>query len=108
MGQIDSSADNAFYNVFLNTDDSATDNAVDNAVNNAVDANFELFVLNSRIIQDIMASEDPLFDRYVPMAYTALWPLQLLELTRAQTIKILPLVRLTLYSSLSGHCLYSL
>jgi hypothetical protein len=43
-----------------------------------------------------MASEDPLFDRYVPMAYTALWPLQLLELTRAQTIKILLLVLLLL------------
>jgi hypothetical protein len=43
-----------------------------------------------------MASEDPLFNRYVPMAYTALWPLQLLELTRAQTIKILLLVLLLL------------
>jgi hypothetical protein len=46
-----------------------------------------------------MASEDPLFDRYVPMAYTALWPLQLLELTRAQTIKILLLVLLLLVLS---------
>jgi hypothetical protein len=36
-----------------------------------------------------MASEDSFLDRYVPVVYTALWPLQLLELTRAQTIKIL-------------------
>jgi hypothetical protein len=71
MGQIDNLADNAFYNAFFSTVDSAADNALDNAV----DANFELFVLNSCITQDIMASEDPLFDRYVPMAYTALWPL---------------------------------
>jgi hypothetical protein len=79
MGQIHNSADNAFYNAFFHTGDSANDNAVDNVA----DANFELFVLDSRIIQDIMASEDPLFNRYVPKAYTALWPLQLLEFTRA-------------------------
>jgi hypothetical protein len=43
-----------------------------------------------------MASEGPLFDRYVPMACTAQWPLQLLELTRAQATKILLLVLLLL------------
>jgi hypothetical protein len=75
MGQIDNSADNAFYNAFYNAFFSTVDSAADNALDNAVDANFELFVLNSRIIQDIMASEGPLFDRYVPMAYTDLWPL---------------------------------
>jgi hypothetical protein len=46
MGQINNSAENAFYNAFFNTVDSATDNAVDNAV----DAKFELFVLNSHVI----------------------------------------------------------
>jgi hypothetical protein len=97
--QINNSADNTFYNAFFNAVNSITDNAVNNAVDNTIDMLLMLtssYLYSILIFYQIMASEGPLFDRYVPMAYTDLWPLQLLKLTRAQAIKILLLVLLLL------------
>jgi ribosomal protein L22 len=73
--QINNLADTVFYNAFYNAFFSTVNSAANNALDNAVNANFELFILNSCIIQDIIASKGPLFNRYMPMAYTDLWPL---------------------------------
>jgi hypothetical protein len=70
MGQIDNSADNVFYNAFFNTVDSATDDAVDNAVDTLLTPTSS-YPYSILVVYRIMASEVPLFDRYVPMASSA-------------------------------------